>query len=138
MDRGSSKHNPRLDEEMEQETSTIRHDGQPAHPEEWRQPEPFEEEPLSLSLPGDDAPGVPPGMAEADVELRTDIAIWLEPGKLPADRDAILGQARETGAPDEVLDALARLPAGQRFGTAGEIVRALGIHTEEPRDPGAG
>ena len=138
MDRGSSKHSPRLDEEMEQETETIRHDGQPAHAEEWRQTEPFEEEPLSLSLPGDEAPAAPTGMTEADVELRTDIAIWLEPGKLPADRDALAEQARETGAPDEVLDALARLPAGREFGTAGEVVRALGIHTEEPRDQDAG
>jgi hypothetical protein len=123
---------------MERETQTIRHDGQPAHTEEWRQTEPFEEEPLSLDLPGDEAPGTPHGMTEADVELRADIAIWLEPGKLPADRDSLLGQAREAGAPDGVLDALARLPAGRQFGTAGEVVRALGIPTEEPRDSGAG
>ena len=138
MDRGSSKHSPRLDQEMEQETASIRHDGQPAHTEEWRQTEPFEEEPLSLDLPADEAPGTPPGMTEADVELRADIAIWLEPGKLPARRDSLLEQARGAGAPDGVLDALARLPAGRRFGTVGEIVRALGIRTEEPRDPGAG
>ena len=138
MDRGSSKHSPRLDEEMEQETATIRHDGQPAHTQEWRQTEPFDEEPLSLDLPGDQAPGTPPGMTEAGVELRADIAIWLEPGKLPADRDGMLGQARESGAPDGVLDALSRLPAGRQFSTVGEIVRALGIRTEEPRDTGAG
>ena len=35
------------------------------------------------------------------------------------------------------LDALNRLPAGRQFGTVGEIVRALGIRTEEPRDRGA-
>jgi len=123
---------------MERETQTIRRDSQPAHTEEWRQTEPFEEEPLSLDLPGDEAPGTPPGMTEADVELRAGIAIWLQPRTLPAGRDSLLEQARGAGAPDGVLDALARLPAGRQFGTAGEVVRALGIATEEPRDSGAG
>ena len=77
-------------------------------------------------------------MTDADVQRRADIAIWLPPGKLPADRDAILGYLQDTGAPDEVIDAVASLPAGQEFGTIGEMARALGIHTELPRDRGQG
>jgi hypothetical protein len=39
------------------------------------------------------------------------------------------------GAPDDVVAAIGRLPAGRKFHTIGEIVRTLGIHTEED-DPG--
>ena len=132
VDRGSSKHGPRVDDQLERETEPVTHNAQPAHLEEWRQTEPFDEGPLSE--PEEHVPGAPAGMTEADVEVRTDIAIWLEPGKLPADRDGILEQLRETGAPDEVVAALSRLPGGQQFHTTGEIVRAIGIPTEEPRD----
>jgi Protein of unknown function (DUF2795) len=132
VDRGSSKHGPRVDDQLQRETEPVTHTAQPDHLEEWRQTEPFDAGPISE--PEEHVPGAPVGMTEADVERRADIAIWLEPGKLPADRDAILDQLRETGAPDDVIAALAGLPRGQEFRTTGEIVRAVGIPTEEPRD----
>jgi hypothetical protein len=132
VDRGNSQHGPRVDDQLKRETEAVTHTAQPDHLEEWRQTEPFDEGPLSE--PAGYVPGAPAGMTEADVEQRADIAIWLEPGKLPAARDALLEQLRETGAPDEVVAAVSRLPAGQQFRTIGEIVRAIGIPTEEPRD----
>ncbi len=132
VDRGSSKHGPRVDDQLEREAEPVTHTAQPDHLEEWRQTEPFEEGPISV--PEEQMPGAPAGMTEADVERRADIAIWLEPGKLPADRDALLEQLRETGAPDEVVAAVAGLPGGQKFHTTGQIVRAIGVPTEEPRD----
>ena len=74
-------------------------------------------------------------MTPAYVDLRSDIARWLPPHKLPEDRDALLDFLQHEGAPDDVVAIIGRLPAGRKFGTIGEIVRTLGIHTEED-DPG--
>ena len=103
--------------------------------EEWREPEPFAPEHLDLELPEDQEPAVPRGMTTGDVELRSDIARWLPPHKLPEGRDALLEFLQHEGAPDDVVAAIGRLPAGRKFGTIGDIVRTLGIHTEED-DPG--
>jgi hypothetical protein len=59
------------------------------------------------------------------------IARSLPPHKLPASRDALLDFLQRTGAPDDVIDAISSLPADREFRTVGEIVRALGIPTEE-------
>ena len=131
MERGSSKHGPELDEQMERENESILRTGQPSRTEEWREPEPFDQEHLDLELPEDQEPAAPRGMTPADVDLRSDIARWLPPHKLPEDRDALLEFLQHEGAPDEVADAVGRLPAGRKFGTIGEIVRALGIPYEE-------
>ena len=135
MERGSSKHGPELDEQMEREDEPILRTGQPERTEEWREPEPFAPEHLDLELPEDQEPAAPRGMTTADVELRSDIARWLPPHKLPEDRAALLEFLQHEGAPDDIVAAIGRLPGGQKFGTIGEIVRTLGIHTEED-DPG--
>ncbi len=131
MERASSKHGPQRDDEMEQETEDITHTGEPAHPEEWLQTEPFNE---PYRVPADQQPGTPAGITPSGVDARTDIAVYLPPHKLPADRAAILDYARQADAPDEVMDALGRLPGRRVYHTIGEIVRAIGIHTEDPRD----
>ena len=130
MERGSSKHGPELDEQMEREDESILRTGQPSPTEEWREPEPFDPEHLDQELPPDSEPAAPRGMTPAEVDLRSDIGRWLPPHKLPADRGALLEFLQHEGAPDEVADAVGRLPAGRTFATIGEIVRALGIHTE--------
>jgi Protein of unknown function (DUF2795) len=131
MDRASSKHGPQRDDEMERETEDITRTGEPQPGEEWRQTEPFDE---PYSVPEDQMPGTPAGITPSDVDRRTDIAVYLPPHKLPADRGAILDYARQADAPDDVVDALSRLPARRVFHTIGEVVRAIGIHTEDPRD----
>jgi Protein of unknown function (DUF2795) len=133
MERGSDKHGPRLDEQLEHEDEPIVRSGQPPHTEEWRETEPFEDEHVDLNVPGDEAPGAPPGMTAADVERRSEIARWLEPHKFPSDRDTIVGYLQQEGAPDEVVDAIATLPAGRTFSQTGDVVRALGIPTEHRR-----
>jgi hypothetical protein len=35
------------------------------------------------------------------------------------------------GGPDDIVDAIASLPARRRFATIGEVVRALGVPYEE-------
>lgn len=131
MERGSSKHSPHLDEEMEKEDQTITRTGQQPRPEEWRQTEPFDEPHLDTELPEGDEPAAPRGMTPADVERRADIARWLPPHKFPADRAALLAFLQHEGAPDDVVDAIASLPGRRKFATIGEVVRALGIPYEE-------
>jgi Protein of unknown function (DUF2795) len=131
MERASSKHGPQRDDQMEREDREITHTGEPQPGPEWRQTEPFDE---PYSTPEEQMIGTPAGMTPSDVNERADIAVYLQPHKLPADRAAILDYARQEGAPDEVMDALGRLPGRQVFHTIGEVARAIGIHTEEPRD----
>ncbi len=131
MQRESSKHGPRLDEEMEEEDQTILRSGQPPHTEEWRETEPFDSGPLETELPGNEEPAAPRGMTPADVERRADIARWLPRHKFPVDRDTLLAFLRHEGAPDDVVDAIASLAARRNFATIGEVVRALGIPYEE-------
>jgi hypothetical protein len=116
---------------MEREDEPILRTGQPSPTEEWREPEPFDPEHLDLELPEDQEPAAPRGMTPAAVDLRSDIARWLPPHKLPEDREALLEFLQHEGAPDDVAAAIGRLPAGRKFGTIGEIVRALGIPYEE-------
>jgi Protein of unknown function (DUF2795) len=129
MDRASSKHSPRLDEALQQETESLTRAGQPAHTEEWHQTEPAE--PGHLDLPPDHQPAAPAGMTRQDVDRRSDIARCLPARTFPADRRALLDHLQRTGAPDEVIDAIRGLPADREFATVGEVVRALGIATED-------
>lgn len=131
MQRDSSKHGPRVNEEMEEEDQTILRSGQQPRAEEWRQTEPFEEPHLDTELPAGDEPAAPRGMTPADVERRSDIARWLPPHKFPADRAVLLAFLQHEGAPDDVVDAIASLPGRRKFATIGEVVRALGIPYEE-------
>ena len=116
---------------MEEEDQTILRSGQPPRTEEWRQTEPFDEPHLETELPEGKEPAAPRGMTPADVERRADIARWLPPHKFPADRDTLLVFVQHEGGPDDIVDAIASLPARRRFATIGEVVRALGIPYEE-------
>jgi Protein of unknown function (DUF2795) len=133
MERGSTEHSPRLDDQLKHEDESITRSGQPAHTEEWRQSEPFEEAPLGEELPEGEAPGTPAGMTPADVERRSEIARWLEPHKFPSDRATMLDYLQREGAPDEVIGAIAILPARRTFDRTGDVIRALGIPTERGR-----
>lgn len=44
MDRASSKHGPRLDEEMKKEVEGQMRSGHPTRAEQWHDPEPVEDE----------------------------------------------------------------------------------------------
>jgi hypothetical protein len=128
MERGSSKHGPRVDEELEHETESITRSGQPPRAEEGRDTEPFDEG--HLILPDEHEPGTPPGMTASDIDRRSDIARYFPPHRFPADREGLLGDLQRTDAPDEVIDAIRSLPEGHQFATLGDVVRTLGIQTE--------
>jgi Protein of unknown function (DUF2795) len=128
--RANSKHGARLDDELERETEDLTRSGQPSRTQEWREPEPIEDDQLHLALPPDHEPGGPAGMTAADAERRSDIARYLPPRAFPADRGALLSYLVRASAPDDIDDAIRRLPDGRRFRSVGEVVRALGMPTE--------
>lgn len=128
--RANSKHGRRLDDALERETEDLTRSGRPSRTEEWREPEPVEGGYLHLAVPPDHQPGAPHGMTAADAERRSDIARYLLPRAFPADRDTLLSYLSRETAPDDIADAIGSLPAGRRFRTIGEVVRALGIPTE--------
>ena len=132
MERGSNKHGPRLDEQMQHEVSGGLPGGRV---EEWRDAEP----------PGEDQPnpswtptsyeraGAPPGMTPEEVEQRSRLGRYIPTSALPGDRDALLAGAGELHAPDDILAELGRLPDGPTYRTVNEIWAELGHHNEQRR-----
>jgi hypothetical protein len=78
-------------------------------------------------------PATPPGTSEGDLDRRAALAEALGKEVWPADRDALLARAEESGAPDGVLADLRRLPAGEQFTNVQDVARALGVGTEQQR-----
>ena len=127
MERGSDKHSPRVDEQLEHETRSL----QQGAPVESRVEEHREQE-----GPGDDQPTpsarLTGGRATAasldldDAETRADIARVLNPSAFPADREALLADAEANQAPAGVVERLQALPAGRAYENVQDIWRALG------------
>jgi hypothetical protein len=127
LERGSDKHSPRVDEELEHETRSLEQ-GAPVESrvEEHREQEgPGEDQPT----PGGRLTG---GRATAasldldDAETRADIARFLTPSAFPADREALLADARGNQAPAEVLERLQALPGGRAYENVQDVWGALG------------
>jgi len=113
----STKHGPRLDEEMERETHGRVQGGHATRAQEWRDPEPAGEDQPSgdVRIVPEDRRGTPHGMSQSDVDTRADIAMALGKGVYPADRETLVLRALESSAPDRVLSMLRSLPADQEF-----------------------
>jgi uncharacterized protein DUF2795 len=133
MDRGSTKHGPRLDEEMAQEVRGLVQSGRTnGRVEEFHDPEPAGEdqpEPGGGNYEG----GAPPGMTYEEVEQRSRLGRFIPRSSLPGDREGLIVGANELNAPDDVVAQLAKLPADETFQTVNEIWAALGHHNEERR-----
>jgi hypothetical protein len=130
MDRGSSKHGPRLDEEMAHETRGLTQGGPgDGRAEEWRDPEPSgEDQPEEGAVPELDGGwpgGAPSGMTPEEREARSRLGRYLRRSAFPADSDGLLADAEQTQAPDDIVAVLRRLPAGRTFGTVAEVWAAL-------------
>jgi Protein of unknown function (DUF2795) len=135
MERGSTKHGPRLDQEMAHEVRGIVQSGVDSRVEEARDPEPSgEDQPATSRVPGGTPTGgAPPGMTYEEVEGRSRLGRYIPMASLPGDRAALLAGARTMNAPDDVLAELGRLPEGERYETVNQIWAALGHHNEERR-----
>jgi hypothetical protein len=132
MPRGSDKHSARLDDSLDHDTHSLTQ-GSPVESrvEEFRTQEGAgDDEPTpDARLSGDR------GMADGDVlsydevEDRSLLAIHLRPSVWPADREALVECARETHAPESLVDRLTALPAGSYTHTEA-VWEALGGRVE--------
>jgi hypothetical protein len=136
MERGSSEHSPRLDDQLKHEVEGMMRAERPTHAEEWREPEPAGEDqpdPGALGEPEGRQPAAPPGMTNEEVRLRSDLASHLTRAAFPADESGLLAYLVDGNAPDRLRDLVRRLPSGQVFQNVGEVFTALGFHEEDRR-----
>ncbi|MEU4675366.1 MULTISPECIES: DUF2795 domain-containing protein [Micromonospora] len=137
MERGNSKHGPRVDEQMSQEVSgLVQGPGTGgSRVDESRVPEPAgEDQPEATTAPaGELRTGAPKGMSSQDVERRSRLGRFITMSALPGDREALVANARDNGAPDDIVAALQTLPDGTRYQTISEVWAALGNKNETTR-----
>ena len=128
----STKHSPRVDEELEHEIQGMVRGGHSTRAEEWRDPEPVAEgEPDIDAVPtGTYVGGTPVGMDADAVEARAELARWLDRADFPSSGPDLVEAALDHRAPDAVVGELRRLPEGETFERIGDVVRALGYPTE--------
>lgn len=129
----SDRHGPKLDDELKQETEPMQRSAHEPRQEEWREPEPqADQEPEVDWVPsGAYAGGTPPGLDPNEVGARTELGRHLKPAAFPGDRDQLVRDAQDNQAPDDLVDMLRGLPAGQRYETVQEVWEALGGGSEQ-------
>jgi hypothetical protein len=127
-----TKHNPRLDEELEHEMQGMLKAERTTRAEEWRDVEPTAEgEPdVDTDPAGTLVGGTPVGMDPDAVVARAELARWLDRADYPATGPRLVERALDHHAPDAVVAELRRLPEGETFERIGDVVRALGYPTE--------
>jgi hypothetical protein len=76
------------------------------------------------------AGSAPTGMTSAEREARSRMGRYLRRSVFPADQRQLLAEAEENGAPDEIVEALRRVPQERTYGTVAEVWAAL-MHTSE-------
>jgi hypothetical protein len=128
----STKHSPRVDDELGHEIEGMVRGGHSTRAEEWRDPEPTAEgEPdIDANPSGTLIGGTPVGMDADAVEARAELARWLDRADFPSTGPQLVEAARDHRAPDAVVAELERLPDGDTFERIGDVVRALGYPTE--------
>lgn len=122
MERDSTKHGPRLDDELAGEIEPLVRGA----PVESRVEEDREKEGPGERDRYAGARTAPAASLGADqVEARRELSRHLRLGAFPGDRDSLIAEARENNAPEPVLDLLSGLPGGVRFQTVHEVWVAL-------------
>jgi hypothetical protein len=135
MERGSDKHGPRMDEALAHEVEGTVAAGRSSRGEPWRDPEPSGEDQPDVDLRPDGGlhGGVPVGMTEQDVELRSELAQALGKEVYPATAAQLMAKAHESSASDRILDLLERLPAEEVFTNVQDVWSRLGGGVEKHR-----
>jgi len=128
----STKHNPRVDEELEHEVQGMLKGEHQTRAEEWREVEPSAEgDPdVDADPSGTLVGGTPVGMTADAVEARAELARWLDRADFPSTGPALVEAALDHRAPDAIVAELRRLPDGETYERVGDVVRALGYPTE--------
>jgi Protein of unknown function (DUF2795) len=128
----STKHNPRVDDELEHEVQGMLKGERETRAEEWREVEPSAEgDPdVDADPAGTLVGGTPVGMDADAVAARSELARWLDRADFPSTGPALVEAALDHRAPDAIVDELRRLPEGETYERIGDVVRALGYPTE--------
>ncbi|TFV76812.1 DUF2795 domain-containing protein [Blastococcus sp. CT_GayMR19] len=128
----STKHSPRLDEELQHEVEGMVRSGRSTHAQEWAEPEPVAEGDPDLDVSPADTlvGGTPVGMDPDAVVVRAELARWLDRADYPSTGPGLVEAARDHQAPDAVVAELEKLPDGETYERIGDVVRALGHPTE--------
>ncbi|SDG00694.1 DUF2795 domain-containing protein [Klenkia brasiliensis] len=128
----SATHGARVDDVLAAEVEPITRTGHSGRSEESREVEPSGEDQPDVDLAPDGTltGGTPVGIDQATVQLRTELARWLDRADFPATGADLVEAARDHRAPDAVADELARLEPTRSYDRVGEVVRALGHPTE--------
>lgn len=77
--------------------------------------------------------GSPEGMSHQDVDLRAQLAGYLDRSVFPGRREALVHAATSKEASDQILLLLAQLPAEHEFHNVGEVWRQLSAGAQTPR-----
>ncbi|MCU7727086.1 DUF2795 domain-containing protein [Actinoplanes sp. KI2] len=123
MERGSSKHGPRVDEEMKHEVLGTVQGVAGGRAEEWKMAEPA----------GEDQPDATQTVEPDRGNDLSRFGRYIGRSAMPGDRDALLRSAQALEAPDDILDDLRTLPDNVVFRTVTEVWAALGRGTAERR-----
>ena len=132
MQRGSDKHNPRVDDQLKHETAPLTHgSGVESHSrEEYQQEPPAEGErvPNAATRPDVEMPdGL--GIDPADADARAELASYLPGDVFPARSEELVSAAQRANAPAAVLGQLRALPDDQ-YDNVQAVWVALGGDTE--------
>lgn len=127
----SRKHPPRLDENLERGVEGHLQGSPPGgRAEDWREQEPpIEGEPDVTTRPEADPisrSDVPLVMTPREIEARSRFGRYLARTTFPAKREDLLRNARESKAPEDILEDLRRLPEDETFETVARAWAALG------------
>ncbi|WFE29002.1 DUF2795 domain-containing protein [Solwaraspora sp. WMMD791] len=135
MERGNSKHSPRVDDSMAHDIRGTTQGTAGGRAQEWHEAEPpGEDQPEPTTVPaGDNRSGTPQGMSSEDVEQRSRLGRYINLSALPGDRTALRRSAEGNEAPADVLEEIDQLPAGRTFQTVSEVWAALGHANESTR-----
>ena len=133
MGRESTKHNPRIDDQLKHETDPLVH-GAPVegHAREDLQTEaPTEGQPvLDLRQRPDVEASPNTGVSQETADDRADLAAALAAAKFPARRDELIADAEESFASESVMTRLRELPADREFPTVQSVWATLGGEVE--------
>jgi hypothetical protein len=124
--RGSDKHGPRLDDQLDADVRPETRSGQHLRSQEWREPEPEGDDQAPTYPRGGPAPGVVgEDLSPQEVEMRSDLARHLDRGTFPADRDRLADRLSAHHAPDALVDAVQHLPADARYNGVDDVAHAM-------------
>ncbi len=132
MERGSSHHAPRVDDELAAESASMLHGSVLSG---------RDREDLEPEVPAADEEGASPDFSGTDVDpdipahdeilARSELARWLLPSSFPARAATLAAVAAKQGAPDDVVTSLEAVTDTRILETVGDLWSALGgVHEQ--------